>query len=114
DSEICYCSHGQRATASPFAAQFRVRADKFRWLRGKDLIAFCDAPILRDPARIVDPSPGLVAPGCHRFFRRSIGSDTYELEDGDIPAPVIDRGEEEGKLTRSVGTQEDSSVRYRR
>ena len=45
DIEICHCSRYQGATGSPFAAEFRVRADKFRWLRGKELISFCDAPV---------------------------------------------------------------------
>lgn len=49
DIEICHCTRCQRVTSSAFAAQFYVRAESFRWLRGEDLISFWDAPILRDP-----------------------------------------------------------------
>ena len=49
DVEFCHCSRCQRATGAPFAAEFRVRAERFRWLRGEDLISCYDAPILRDP-----------------------------------------------------------------
>ena len=91
DIEICHCSRCQLATGSPFAAEFRVRAENFRWLRGEDLIAFCDAPILRDP------------PAYRRSFCKTCGSPLPSifpgtpsvavpsgLVEGDIPARVID------------------------
>ncbi len=49
DIEICHCTRCQRVTGSAFAAEFRVRAENFRWLGGADLISFYDAPILRSP-----------------------------------------------------------------
>ena len=91
DIEICHCSRCQRATGSPFAAEFRVRADKFRWLRGEDLISFCDAPILREP------------PAYRRSFCKTCGSPLPAvfagnpviaiptgLVDGEIPARAAD------------------------
>jgi hypothetical protein len=47
--ELCHCTRCQRATGSPFAAEFRVASERFRWLRGEEMIAYCDAPLLRDP-----------------------------------------------------------------
>lgn len=47
DIEICHCTRCQRVTGSAFAAEFRVRAENFRWLAGAELISFYDAPILR-------------------------------------------------------------------
>jgi hypothetical protein len=89
--EICHCSRCQRATGSPFAAEFRVRAEKFRWLRGEDLISFCDAPILREP------------PAYRRSFCKTCGAQVPTvmagspvtaiptgLVDGDIPARTAD------------------------
>jgi len=67
DIEICYCLRGERAPGSPFAAEVRLRADKFRWPRGEELVAFCDAPIVRDPPRMVDPSAGLWFPAAIDF-----------------------------------------------
>jgi hypothetical protein len=91
DIELCHCSRCQRATGSPFAAEFRVRADKFRWLHGEELISFCDAPILREP------------PAYHRSFCKTCGSLLPSvcagnppvaiptgLEHGDIPARAVD------------------------
>ena len=81
DIELCHCSRCQRATGSPFAAQFRVRADKFRWLRGEELISFCDAPILREP------------PAYRRSFCKLCGSPLPSVF-GDptvpIPAGLVD------------------------
>jgi hypothetical protein len=87
DIEICHCSRCQRASGSPFAAVFRVRAEKFRWLRGEELISFYDAPILRQP------------PAYRRSFCRTCGSPVPAvfagnpvvtiptgLLDGDVPA----------------------------
>ena len=65
--EFCHCSRCQRATGSPFAAEFKVRAEKFRWLRGEGLISFCDAPILRDP------------PAYRRSFCKTCGSQVPTL-----------------------------------
>src|SRR5215471_12413309 len=88
--ELCHCSRCQRATGSPFAAEFKVRADKFRWLRGEELISFCDAPILREP------------PAYRRSFCKVCGSPVPSvftghptvpiptgLVDGDIPARAV-------------------------
>jgi len=52
DTELCHCTRCQRATGSPFAAEFKVRADRFRWLRGEELISFCDAPVFSGTARV--------------------------------------------------------------
>jgi hypothetical protein len=89
--ELCHCTRCQRATGSPFAAEFKVRADKFRWLRGEDLISFCDARILRDP------------PAYRRSFCKTCGSKVPTvfagnpavnipagLVDGDVPARAVD------------------------
>jgi hypothetical protein len=91
DIEICHCSRCQRATGSPFAAEFLVRTENFHWLRGEELISFFDAPILRDP------------PAYRRSFCRTCGSAVPALfaanpvvaiptglVDGDIPAPAAD------------------------
>jgi hypothetical protein len=91
DIEICHCSRCQRATGSPFAAEFRVRAEKFRWGWGEALISHFDAPILREP------------PAYRRSFCRNCGSAVPSvfagnpvvaiptgLVDGDIPARAAD------------------------
>ncbi len=68
DVEICHCTRCQRATGSPFVAEFLLRSDKFRWLRGEELISFYDAPILRDRPRLAAPSAGHAA---RQFLRCS-------------------------------------------
>ena len=91
DIEICHCSRCQRATGSAFAAEFRVRAEKFRWLRGEELISIFDAPILREP------------PSYRRSFCRTCGSAVPSvfagnpvvtiptgLVDGDVPVRAAD------------------------
>jgi len=91
DIEICHCSRCQRASGSPFVAEFRVRAEKFRWGRGEALISHFDAPILREP------------PAYRRSFCRNCGSAVPSvfagnpvvaiptgLVDGDIPARAAD------------------------
>ena len=82
DVEICHCSRCQRATGSPFAAEFLVRAEKFRWLRGEDLILFFDAPILRDP------------PAYRRSFCKTCGSGVPAVLSGNpvvaIPTGLVD------------------------
>jgi len=85
DVEICHCSRCQRATGAPFAAEFRVRADRFRWLRGEELISFYDAPILRDP------------PAYRRSFCTRCGSRVPVLFSGN-PAVAIPTGLVEGGL----------------
>ena len=47
--ELCHCSRCQRSTGAPFAAEFRVSAERFRWLSGEAEIGCFDAPILREP-----------------------------------------------------------------
>jgi len=49
DVELCHCSRCRRVTGSAFSAEFRVPAERFRWLRGEDRIAAYDAPVLREP-----------------------------------------------------------------
>ncbi|HEY6418784.1 MAG TPA: GFA family protein [Candidatus Binataceae bacterium] len=86
DIEFCHCSRCQRATGSPLAAEFKVRAEKFRWLRGADLISFCDAPILRDP------------PSYRRSFCKICGSQVPTLF-ADNPAANIPTGLVDGDLS---------------
>jgi hypothetical protein len=83
--ELCHCSRCQRATGSPFAAEFKVRADKFRWLRGEDQISFCDAPILRDP------------PAYRRSFCKTCGSPVPTVFAGN-PAVNVPTGLVDGDL----------------
>lgn len=82
DVEICHCARCQRATGSPFAAEFRVRRERFRWLRGEERIAFFDAPILREP------------PAYRRSFCRSCGAVVPAVFEGNpvvsIPAGLVD------------------------
>src|SRR5688572_4859521 len=89
--ELCHCTRCQRATGSALSAEFRVRVENFRWLRGEELIAHCDAPILREPPayrrsfcqRCGSPVP-VVASGSP-FVAVPTG-----LVDGPIAARVID------------------------
>ncbi len=89
--EICHCSRCQHASGSPFVAEFRVPTEKFRWLRGADLISFFDAPILREP------------PAYRRSFCKTCGSPLPSvfsgnpsvatptgLVDGEVPARAVD------------------------
>jgi hypothetical protein len=85
DIEICHCSRCQRATGSPFAAEFRVRAERFRWLRGEELISCFDAPILRDP------------PAYRRSFCTRCGSPLPAVFAGN-PAVAIPTGLVEGRI----------------
>ena len=91
DIEICHCTRCQRATGSPFAAEFRVPAEKFRWLRGEERIGSWDAPILREP------------PAYRSSFCRTCGSPLPSvfaghprvaipagLVEGDLPVRVVD------------------------
>ena len=80
--QLCHCKRCQRATGSPFAAEFKVRADRFRWLRGEELISFYDAAILREP------------PAYRRSFCKICGSPVPSVFAGDhgvqIPTGLID------------------------
>jgi protein-S-isoprenylcysteine O-methyltransferase Ste14 len=87
--ELCHCSRCQRATGSPFAAEFRVRVEKFRWLRGEELISFCDAPILRE------------SPPYRRSFCKTCGSQVPSVFAGD-PGVAIPTGLVEGDLPARV------------
>lgn len=90
DIEICHCTRCQRASGSPFVAEFLVRADKFRWLRGEELIAFYDAPILRDP------------PAYRRSFCRTCGAAVPSVFAGN-PVVAIGTGMVEGDLPVRAG-----------
>src|SRR5947208_1066235 len=85
DIEICHCTRCQRASGSPFMAEFLVRADKFRWLRGEDLISFFDAPIVREP------------PAYRRSFCRNCGSAVPSIFAGN-PAVAIGTGMVDGDI----------------
>jgi hypothetical protein len=85
DIEFCHCSRCQRVTGSAFAAEFRVRAEKFRWVRGEDLISFFDAPILREP------------PAYRNSFCKICGSPLPSLFAGN-PTVAIPSGLVEGEL----------------
>lgn len=92
DIEICHCSRCQRASGSPFAAEFRVRAEKFRWLRGQELISFFDAPILREP------------PAYRRSFCRTCGAAVPAVFPGN-PVVTIPTGLVEGDLPARAASQ---------
>jgi len=85
DVEICHCSRCQRASGSPFAAEFRVRAERFRWLRGEERVSFFDAPILNEP------------PAYRRSFCTRCGSPLPALFEGN-PVVAIPTGLVEGNL----------------
>ena len=85
DIEICHCSRCQRATGSAFAAEFRVRAENFRWLRGEELISFYDAPVLREP------------PPYRNSFCKTCGSPLPSIFAGN-PAVAIPSGFVEGEI----------------
>lgn len=91
DIELCHCSRCQRATGSAFAPDFWVRADRFRWVQGEDLISTYDAPVIRQP------------PAYRNTFCRTCGSPLpvvrqgslsvripAGLVQGDFPARVVD------------------------
>jgi len=86
--EFCHCSRCQRATGSPFAAEFRVRRDRFRWTRGEELISFFDAPVLREP------------PAYRRAFCTTCGSALPAVFEGN-PTVAIPTGLVEGDLPTS-------------
>jgi hypothetical protein len=83
--EICHCTRCQRASGSPFAAEFRVRAERFRWVHGAELVAFFDAPILREP------------PAYRRSFCTRCGATVPSLFPGN-PTIAIPTGLVEGDL----------------
>ena len=87
--ELCHCSRCQRASGAPFVAEFRVEAGKFRWLRGKDLIATFDAPILRDP------------PAYRRSFCKTCGAAVPSVFENN-PTVAIPTGSVEGDLETSA------------
>jgi hypothetical protein len=80
--QVCHCTRCRRATGSAFSAEFRVRTENFRWLRGEDLIAQCDAAILREP------------PAYRRSFCKTCGSQVPIAFAGSpfvvIPAGLVD------------------------
>jgi hypothetical protein len=82
DIQICHCTRCRRATGAAFAAEVRVRADGFRWLRGQNLISHFDAPVLRDP------------PAYRRSFCSRCGSAVPVVPEGEskvcIPTGLID------------------------
>ncbi|HTO09557.1 MAG TPA: GFA family protein [Myxococcota bacterium] len=83
--ELCHCTRCQRSTGSAFAAQLRVRAERFRWLRGEDRIAFFDAPILNE------------RPAYRRSFCSACGAAVPSIFAGN-PTVAIPAGLVEGAL----------------
>ena len=47
--ELCHCSRCRKASGSAFAAMLGVRTRAFRFVRGRDLIATYEAPVLEAP-----------------------------------------------------------------
>jgi hypothetical protein len=104
--ELCHCPRCRRVSGSAFVAGLGVRADDFRWLAGRELIAHYEAPILERPpayrvafcsrcgspvpdpqagaswfevpAGLLDEAPGL-APDRHIFVECK--SDWFEIGD---------------------------------
>jgi hypothetical protein len=80
--ELCHCRRCRKASGSAFAAMLGVRTADFRMLRGGDLIATYDAPILRRP------------PAYRVSFCRRCGSPVPKPDAGEewfeIPAGLLD------------------------
>lgn len=67
--ELCHCGRCRRSSGSAFAAGIWTRADRVRWLCGRELVASYEAPLLRSPppykavfcrvcgSRLPDPDP---------------------------------------------------------
>jgi hypothetical protein len=68
-----------------------VRAERFRWLRGEEKIAFFDAPILRDPPayrRSFCRTCGAPVPAV--FARSLVVTIPTGLVEGELPVRVAD------------------------
>ena len=91
DIQLCHCKRCQRATGSPFAAEFKVRADRFRWLRGEELISFYDAAILREPPAYRQSFCKICGSPLPSVFAGDPGVQIPTgLVDGDLPARASD------------------------
>jgi hypothetical protein len=81
--ELCHCNRGRKATGSAFAATVGVRAEDFRLLQGRELIASYEAPLLEHP------------PAYRKSFCRRCGSPVPdpapELEWFEIPAGALEQ-----------------------
>ena len=80
--ELCHCRRCRKASGSAFAAMVGVRTQDFRLLRGADLIATYEAPIIESP------------PPYRASFCTRCGSPVPNPEPGvewfEIPAGVLD------------------------
>jgi ADP-ribosyl-[dinitrogen reductase] hydrolase len=47
--QYCHATRCRKATGAAFAAELAAKRSRFRWLRGQDLVAVYEAPLLREP-----------------------------------------------------------------
>ena len=47
--QLCHAARCRKATGSAFAPELAAKRERFRWVRGEELISRYEAPLLREP-----------------------------------------------------------------